>query len=178
MSSLQDQLLKAGIVDEKRAKSIQKEKRKNKVKKAKGQRNIDESKLAAKRALAERAEKDRELAKAQNAEAEKKALQAQIKQMVLLNKIDKGSADTRYQFTHGKKIKAMHVASKLIEPLSDGRLAVVLLNEHYELVPAAIADKIKQRDATAIVSQHQATSQVVDEDDPYAAYQIPDDLDW
>jgi uncharacterized protein YaiL (DUF2058 family) len=44
-------------------------------------------------------------------------------------------------------------------------------------VPAVVADKIKQRDESVVLSQ-QAVNTDIDEDDPYADYQIPDDLMW
>ena len=54
MISLQEQLLKAGMVDKKKAKQLNQEKRKQvKQAKATGKVIVDESKEAAKRALAE-----------------------------------------------------------------------------------------------------------------------------
>ena len=46
-----------------------------------------------------------------------------------------------------------------------------------ELVPRVIADKIAERDASLVVRVAR-TSTEVDADDPYAAFQIPDDLMW
>ena len=40
-----------------------------------------------------------------------------------------------------------------------------------------IADKIAERDASLVVRVNK-TSTEVDADDPYAAFQIPDDLMW
>jgi uncharacterized protein len=48
----------------------------------------------------------------------------------------------------------------------------------YELLPAAAAEKIMQRDALVIVLLNRNEQAAVDEDDPYASYQIPDDLMW
>ncbi|MEP5013831.1 MAG: DUF2058 family protein, partial [Marinomonas sp.] len=71
MASLQEQLLKAGMVDKKKAKQITQEKRKQ-AKQAKGTGKviIDEGKEAAKRALAEKAERDREMNRLRQAEAD------------------------------------------------------------------------------------------------------------
>jgi hypothetical protein len=44
-------------------------------------------------------------------------------------------------------------------------------------VPRVIADKIAERNPDCVVRVKQA-SNVVEEDDPYAAFQIPDDLMW
>ncbi len=85
--------------------------------------------------------------------------------------------ESAYNFTDGKQIKKMYVSAAVQKLLSNGRLAIVKLNGSYELVPAVIADKISQRDDSCIISQ-QVVIQTEDEDDPYADYQIPDDLMW
>ncbi len=177
MASLQEQLLKAGLADEKKAKQINKEKRKTK-KANKGKVLVDEAKLAAQQALAEKAERDREINRQRQAEAEKKAIAAQIVQLVEMNLIDRGQGEIAYQFTDGKKIKKLYVTGKLQEQLVKGLIAIVKLRDGYELVPAAVADKIKQRDESVVLVHIDKSAETVDEDDPYADYQIPDDLMW
>ena len=54
---------------------------------------------------------------------------------------------------------------------------IICLSGAVELVPRIIADKIAERDPAIVVRVKQASTQV-DEDDPYAAFQIPDDLMW
>jgi uncharacterized protein YaiL (DUF2058 family) len=54
---------------------------------------------------------------------------------------------------------------------------IVGLNGSYELVPRVIADKIAERDASLVVRVNKTTTEV-EGDDPYAAFQIPDDLMW
>jgi len=179
MASLQEQLLKAGIVDQKKAKKIQQEKRKAAKSAPKGHAQIDEDKEQAKRALAEKVERDRELNRQQQAASEKKAVQAQIIQLIRMNRIERaGGGEVAYQFTDGKKIKKMYVTTKLQSELTRGRLAIARLDNNYELLPAAAARKIMQRDAQVIVLLNEKSEHVMDDDDPYAAYQIPDDLMW
>jgi uncharacterized protein YaiL (DUF2058 family) len=65
--------------------------------------------------------------------------------------------------------------------LGKGQIAIVKLGELYELVPTAVAEKIKQRDEGLVVMLSENTSvstDQVDEDDPYADFKIPDDLMW
>ena len=66
--------------------------------------------------------------------------------------------------------------------LSKGRLAIVTLlgnkTEKFDVVPAAIAEKIAQRDSDYIVQLNDKDSSSEIEDDTYADYQIPDDLMW
>jgi uncharacterized protein YaiL (DUF2058 family) len=182
MASLQDQLLKAGIVDKKKAKKIKQEQRKEARSRPKGQVQVDESKEQAKRTLAEKAQRDRQLNKQQRDEADKKAVQAQIIQLIKMNRVDRQKGDVAYQFTDGTKIKKLYITRQLQNDLIKGRLAIAKLGGSYELLPCAAAEKIMQRDTQIIVLLNRNDSVGVDEggdeDDPYADYQIPDDLMW
>ena len=95
-----------------------------------------------------------------------------------MNRIERSSGDVPYQFTDGKKIKKIHVSSQLQNELIRGRVAIVRLGEGYELVPAPAARKIMQRDELSVVLLNTNEPLGVDEEDPYADYQIPDDLMW
>ena len=178
MASLQDQLLKAGIVDKKKAKEIKKEQRKQAKQQPKGHAQVDEAKEQARLALEKKSEQDRKMNKELQAQAEKKAIQAQVIQLIKINKINRGSGEIAYQFTDEKKIKKLYVTGELQQQLIRGQIAIARLGESYELVPAPVAEKIQQRNEAAIVLLNQKDSQEVDEDDPYADYQIPDDLMW
>ena len=176
--SLQDQLLKSGLVDEKKAKSIGKQKRKEAKQVPKGQEKEDETTLLAKQALAEKTARDREQNKELQFAAEQKAIQAQIKQLIEINKIDRGGGEVAYQFVDQKKIKKIYVAKKLVDQLALGQIAVTKLDGRYELVPKVVAEKIAQRNLEAIIVLNEKNSSAPDEDDPYADYRIPDDLMW
>ena len=178
MASLQDQLLKAGIVDLKKAKEIKKEKRKQAKQRPKGSVQVDETKEQAKRALAERSQHDRDTNRQQQAQADKKAVHAQIIQLINVNRINRQGGEIAYQFSDKRKIKKLYVTASLQGQLIKGQIAIVKLGENYELVPAAVAEKIRQRNAAIIVLLNTKESSAVDEDDPYADYQIPDDLMW
>lgn len=184
MPSLQDQLMKAGLVDKKQVKKAQKDKRKrDKVQHKSNTVVEDEAKLRARQVQEEKAEKDRALNAQRDAQALQKAVQAQIRQLVERNKASrtggKGRDDIAYNFAHGSKIKKIYVSAFVQEQLVNGRLAIVCLDEVYELVPSAVAEKIAQRDDSVIVSQNaRTTEEAMDEDDPYAEYEIPDDLMW
>lgn len=178
MASLQDQLLKAGVVDADKAKKISKEKRKQARRQPKGHEPADEVRALARRAQAEKAERDRALNRQQQALAEKNAIRAQIVQLIKMNRIERATGDVPYQFTDGRKIKKIHVTAQLQDDLSRGRIAIAQLGETYELVPAAAARKIMQRDEQTIVLLNSREEAAGSEDDPYAEYQIPDDLMW
>lgn len=178
MASLQEQLLKAGIVDKKKAKQVEQEKRKQKKQTHKGHKQIDETKELAKKALAEKTARDREINRQREAVAELKAIAAQIKQLIEVNRIDRKDGEMAYQFSDGTKIKKIYVSPLLHNQLSKGVIALVRLNDQYELVPAVVAEKIRQRDESIVLVQNQASNDETDEDDYYADYKIPDDLMW
>lgn len=68
--------------------------------------------------------------------------------------------------------------------LINGRLAIARLvvdgsgESEYAIIPAVVADKIAQRDASSIVLNSALSQEEQDEDDPYADFKVPDDLMW
>lgn len=178
MASLQDQLLKAGLADEKKAKTIRSEKRKQRKQQPKGAVQVSEAETRARQAREEKAERDRQLNLERQQAAEKKAIQAQIRQLVETNRLDRSRGETSYQFVHDKKIKKIFVVEKMVDQLSRGRLAIVHVNDGYEIVAEGVARKIMERDENAVVVLHDRKTDDAGEDDPYAGYEIPDDLMW
>jgi uncharacterized protein len=181
MASLQDQLLKAGLIDTKKAKQAKKEKRKEtNVARRSSEEVVDEIKQSAEQTRLEKVERDRELNRQRDLELQQKAVAAQIKQLIENHRQPKGAGngDVEYNFTDGKHIKKMRVAPLVLEQIVRGLLAVVKLGEGYEVVPRIVADKIAQRDEKFVVVANTKVDSKVDEDDPYKDYVIPDDLMW
>ncbi|MFC0168103.1 DUF2058 domain-containing protein [Pseudoduganella danionis] len=178
MVSLQDQLLKAGLVNKTKVKLANQDKSKQqKEQRRSGVQSVDEAKLAAQEAQRQQAERARALNAERDAAAQQKAIHAQIVQMVQQNRQPAGKGDIAYNYTFQNKIERLYVSPEVQGHLVAGRLVIVVLNGVTELVPRVIADKIAERDAALVVRVKQS-SNVVDEDDPYAAFQIPDDLMW
>lgn len=179
--SLQDQLLKAGLADKKKASQVKREKQKKRKHQLKHKvSEVSETQEAAEQARLAKLEKDRQLNEMAKQEAEKKAIAAQIKQLIEINKQPRGKGDLVCNFTDGTKIKRMYVDQVTQKRISAGKLAIVRAGEGYELVPVPVADKIAQRDAEVVVYRADQLEEVEsnDEDDWYADYQIPDDLTW
>jgi uncharacterized protein YaiL (DUF2058 family) len=178
-NSLFDQLKKTGLVDEKKAKQVKKEKHQQlKQQKSKKAAPVDESKLLARKAQAEKAARDRELNQQRKQAAEQKALAAQIKQLIEMNQVETGDGEIAFNFTDGKNVKRIYVTEKLQDQLVRGNLAIVKLGGGYPLVPAGVADKIRLRDPSCIMLCNVTQSGASDADDPYADFQVPDDLTW
>ena len=178
MVSLQEQLLKAGLVDKNKVKKINQDKSKQKkVERRTGEQTVDEARLAALETQRKNAERARELNAQRDDAARQKAAMAQIAQMVEKNRQSKGGGDIAYNFTHGTRIERIYVSAVVQAHLVAGRLAIVCQGGVTELVPRVIADKIAERDASLVVRVNKPSTEI-DADDPYAAYQIPDDLTW
>ncbi|WP_348694840.1 DUF2058 domain-containing protein [Duganella fentianensis] len=178
MVSLQDQLLKAGLVNKTKVKLANQDKSKQqKEQRRSGVQSVDEGKLAAQEAQRQQAERARALNAERDAAARQKAIHAQIVQMVQQNRQPLGKGDIAYNYTFQNKIERLYVSAEVQGHLIAGRLVIVVLDGGTELVPRVIADKIAERDAGLVVRVKQSSKEV-DEDDPYAAFQIPDDLMW
>lgn len=177
--SLQEQLLKSGLSNDAKLKQVKAEKRKQtKLERNNGVEMIDEVKLSAEQLRQQQAERDRELNRQRKLAEEQKALAAQIKQIVDLNRIAQDANGVAYNFTDANKVKTLYVAEKVRDALSNGRAGIAKLENRYEIVPAEVARKIQIRDAASVVVLNEASQDIAAEDDPYAAYQIPDDLMW
>ena len=178
MASLQEQFLKAGLVNKNKAKVVNQEKnQQKKVERRTGTQSVDEVRLAALETQRKNAERARELNAQREAAATQKAIMAQIVQMVQKNRQSKGAGDIAYNFSHNKKIERMYVSAAVQAQLMAGHLVIVCQGGSTELVPRVIADKIAERDPS-LVARVSKTSTKVDADDPYAAFKIPDDLMW
>ncbi|MDD5388631.1 MAG: DUF2058 domain-containing protein [Gallionellaceae bacterium] len=178
MASLQEQFLKAGLVDKKKAKQANHDKsNQKKDERRSGTQSVDEARLAALEMQRKNAERARELNAQRDAAAKQKAIEAQIAQMVRQNRQSKGAGDIAYNFTRGNKIDRIYVSAAVQAHLVAGHLVIVCLGGATELVPKVIADKIAERDASLVVRVNKTSTEIA-ADDPYAAYQIPDDLMW
>jgi uncharacterized protein len=181
MVSLQEQLLKAGLVDKKKVKLVNQDlSKQKKIERRTGAETVNESREAALETQRKNAERARELNAQRDAAAAQKAVKAQIAQLVQVNKQPRGKngkGDIAYNFTHGTKIERIYVSEQVQKHLVAGRLVIVFLAGNYELVPKVIGEKIAERDPTSVIQVKQAVSEP-DADDPYAEFQIPDDFTW
>ena len=179
-NSLFEQLKKSGLVDDKKAKQVKQSQYKNtKQKSKKGTvAQADEATLRAQQLQAEKVERDRLLNHEKKEEAERKAIAAQITQLIETNRVTDSEGDIAYNFTDSNVVKRLYISEKAHKHLSNGCLAIAKIGEGYELVPAPVADKIKQRDAQRIITCEHNAEVEINEEDPYAEYKIPDDLMW
>ncbi|MBH3433440.1 DUF2058 domain-containing protein [Pseudomonas citronellolis] len=176
--SLRDQLLKAGLVNEKQAKQASKQKQKQQRLEHKGQAEKDDSqRQAALQAQAEKLARDQELNRQQQEKAEKKARAAQVKQLIEGTRLPRMEGDDYYNFVDAKKVKRIAVNALIRDKLSRGSLAIVSYDGRYEIVPRDAALRIQERDERRVVLLNEPSGEP-DDDDPYKDYVVPDDLMW
>jgi uncharacterized protein YaiL (DUF2058 family) len=202
--SLRDQLLQAGLVSEKQAREAerqQQQQQQGRQRLPKPQRAAPSAQeLAARKAQQAKAARDAQLNRQQHDKAERKARQAQIRQLIEQNRLPKPEADQYYNFVDGRKIRRIAADAALRERLARGEIAIVRYDAGYQWVPAATAARIRERDARAVVADGvsgaamapgaaaaDATAETAAAgaagataglDDGYQAFVVPDDLIW
>ena len=175
---LQEQLLKAGLVNKTKAAQVVREQAKKH--KGKGPTAPSAEQVEAQRLQAEKAERDRALAAERNAQVRIGEQHAQIRQIVEAHK-GKREGEIAYRFTDGDKIRDVLVNEALRAQLASGTLVIVRHDQGYELLPRIAADKVHARDAAMIVLDHgraEAGNGNDADDEYYKQFQVPDDLVW
>lgn len=164
--SLQEQLLKAGLVNQKQVKKAEHDKRVQKKKGNKGaQPNSDEAKERLKKQRAQQAEYDRQLNRARLEQEQEKAAMAAAQQLIQANgeKLEQGDVAFHYVSACGK-IERLYVTQQVADQLGSGTVAVADNAGEYVLIPAETVTKVLQRDAQLIVAYNDPNE--VDEDYP------------
>ena len=183
MSSLQEQLLKAGLVDEKKLarSSQQKNQQARQARKQRGKKGKPAT-AGRPRPQDNKAERDRELNRQRQQQLRQKELAAQAKQLIVDNRVDRSAGEYPYGFVYKRKVKKIYVTETQKDQLARGQLAIATHvasdGRKFDLVPAAVADKIAERDASMRVAIDPQPQSQRDDDDPYAGYEVPDDLVW
>jgi uncharacterized protein YaiL (DUF2058 family) len=181
--SLREQLLKAGLVNEQQVKDaerqVQRKQYQGQKHQPRAQRNgPTPQETAAQKQAEAKAARDQELNRKSQEKAQRKALYAQIRELVSQNRIVRPDVEETYNFIDGGKVRRIRADAALRERIARGEVMLVRCEGRYELVPPAIAEKIRERDARAVVahSQPAPASEVVDE--AYKDFVVPDDLMW
>lgn len=185
--SLQEQLLKSGLVSTAQARAAKTEKHKQtQQQRHNNAPTVDEAKRLLQQAHAEKLARDKELNRLKQEQEERKQLAAQIRQLIETHRIaidesaiEDFDASHAYHFTDKNKVKKLFVPKDIRDKITHGKLAIVRLKQRYEVVPPDVAEKIRERDPSCVVVLNEPKTQTVEAtDDPYAQYQIPDDLMW
>jgi hypothetical protein len=174
--SLRDQLLAAGLVTAKQAREAERQEQRQQLPKNKRE-SVPEQPRATRPDTGAKVARDQALNRQRQEKAERKARQAQIRQLVEQNKLPKLETEEFYNFVDGNRVRRIWADASIRERIGRGDLAIARHDGHYELVPAAVAARIRERDERGVivspVSQDSAQS-----DEAYKEFTVPDDLIW
>jgi uncharacterized protein YaiL (DUF2058 family) len=184
--SLRDQLLKAGLINKKQAQDAERQAQRNerpqsaKHKPKPGQPaappKVDAAVVAARAAQSAKVARDQALNRRQQEKADKKARAAQIKQWVNEQRLAPLETGEAYNFVDGPKIRRVMVTPAIRAQIGRRELAIVRNEGGYDLVPAALAARIRERDPNAFIFIGGADGPPAD--DAYSQFTVPDDLIW
>jgi len=174
-NSLQEQLLKAGLVTSHKARERRTEKRKG----ARGAEaaRADAQREAARKQQEEKAERDRALDRERTEAARRRAIAAEVRQLIEAHRVPRERGDFPYHFTDGDRVKTLNLTEGLRSRIIAGKLFVVRYKGSHELVPPEVAEKIRERNPTIVIDT--PPNQESDGEDPYySQFQVPHDLVW
>lgn len=167
MGSLQDQLLKAGVVDKKQAKKAAHDKRMEKKKVQKGQ--VDNADAEAKARLKKQREEQSAADRQRNIERQQqeklKADQAAAKQLIASNHQPLKEGDEPYSYVDGGRIKRFHTTKEIADKLEAGKIALARHQDKLVLIPVDTALKVMERDEKTVLIYN----------DPATAVEYPED---
>jgi len=170
--SLQDQLLKSGIATEEQLKKP-KPKPKHKGKsKAKPQKKPAQSPVKATQAERKPVEEPKTLGK---------ALRTEIKQLLKAHKLNDKTGEIPYNYVIAGQVKRFFINEKQQTELKAGKMVIVNWNTISYLIGTEAEQALRKLHPTievASVSEPEKTVEKKQENDPYAKYEIPDDLSW
>jgi uncharacterized protein YaiL (DUF2058 family) len=177
-NSLQDQLLKAGLVSKQKAKQTRTQKRKKKKQAGGSDQAAEENRRRSQQAAAEKAKRDRELNRRREEEARRRAEENELRQLIHAHRIGRRDGEVPYNFQDGDSLKRIYVTSEQQTGLAQGRLALVRQDKVYEVIPSEIAERVVVRRPEIVLVLNRPGEDEGEEGEEYAEHRIPDDLMW
>ena len=177
-NALQEQLLKAGLINKQKVRDVKTQKRRNR------KQNKDDGSAVLKQEIEkkrlEQAEKDKALNEKRFAEATEKG---QVRSLItefnkLAVSIPEG-AEIKFNYTLESKIHSVYLTEELQKQLLNAKLGIVRHEDKTFIVPFKLAERVNllvPQWCGYLATESEEVEMV--EDDPYADYVIPDDLMW
>ena len=183
MASLQEQLLKAGLTTKQKTRQANADKRKKNKQKRSGVQHEasmqEKVKQELAKAKAEKQAKDNALNEQKKQQLAEKEQRLRIEQILIHHQVKGVDGENEYNYTFDNKIKKLSLDTITHKALINGRLSLCGLDDTTYIVTRETADKIATLDENVVLVQNdKVVDESPDEDDPYADYQIPDDLMW
>lgn len=197
--SLQEQLLKSGIATEEQLKKNQPKKTSNSGKGNNSNRNKSAGKVNKPNTNSNAYKKtpahNKPASSAQTKAPEEpkslgKALRTEIKQLLKTNKLNDKAGEIPYNYVIAGQVKRFYINNAQQTELKAGNLVIVNWNtisyliskeaeqELRKLHPTIEVASVQKTEETTGTNSSSVTSGADAADDPYAGYEIPDDLSW
>ena len=158
MSSLSDQLLKAGLVTEEQVKKSKDKPNKKSFskkpvarKKKVSTEQSDLAKFYQERSRADNKEKQEQARKKKEAARIRKETNKKVNKLISENLLNDEAAEIRYNFVVGTTIKYLFVTEKQQQELVEGKLAITFLGGKRSLIPVDVAKTILEINPNKIV---------------------------
>ena len=171
MSSLRDQLFKAGLVTEEQvkqsenkpkrhqpSKKINKSHPKSVKKKTQKKELSDLEKFYRQRSTEENRERQRAKKAKEEAALRKKERNIKISRLINENMINVDHANERYNFMIGTTVKYLYVTNEQLEQLAKGKLALIFMKGKCRIIPPQTAEKIRTIDSNRLIIQTNETA--------------------
>ena len=174
LMSLRDQLLKAGLVSQEKAKKVESDARKHahKTKKDKSLAAADTAQKAAERRRREaeearKKERDRLLNLEREAEKQRQADLARVRQLIASHRLNDPGADIRYNFSaDGRRIRFIRVTAQQHKRLAMGLIGIARnVGDDYDLslIPRETALTVAELDPSSLLLLHPHSDRVDDD---------------
>jgi len=160
--SLQEQLLKAGLVNKERTTQP---KKKNSNKKRKPIIRPQQ------RIVPDNSPSPSEL-------KQQKELRVEVKKRLRSYKINDKTGEIAYNYTINHRIKRFFVTEEQQKQLMEGELAIANWNGISYLIPFTAVEELRLLYPKINICVSTTDKNEADKNDPYAEYAIPDDLKW
>ncbi|MBV7315245.1 DUF2058 domain-containing protein [Shewanella sp. NIFS-20-20] len=179
-NALQEQLLKAGLASKQKARDVKTQQRRQK--KAK----VDDGSAALKQQIADQklaqAAKDKALNEQRFAEAQAKGqVRSLITEFTRTALAIPSHGEVKFNYTLANKIYSLYLTENIQQSLLRGQLGIIRYEDSSYLVPHKLAERVQllvPEWCGYLWTLENNTQEIVEEDDPYADYVIPDDLMW
>lgn len=176
--SLQDQLLKSGLVTKQQIRDSRKKKSKSFKK---GKQTRTEPSLAeayAQKKNVERKERDKELNRRREEARRRKELKEKLRQLIVPAAKNDPKAEIPRFFEFASKIRKIYVTAQQQKALNSGELGIAYHAGRHYVVESAIITKVKALNKDAVSFFAPDVSEDSDQDEYYAKFEVPDDLQW
>ena len=175
---LQEQLLKAGLVNKNKVDQVARQQQK--ARDGKPTAKPEAEAVDAHKLQAERAERDRQLEAHRKAEREAQQRSAQIRQIIEAHRVKAGD-DSDYRFSDDGVIRSLRIGDAQRPQLARGVLTIARLGDTHALLARDVAERVRAIDPSALAVDHAhapGAPEAGSDDAFYSRFQVPDDLIW